>query len=119
MVETWLAAICIVVGVFFSVVASVGLLRMPDIFLRMHVATKTATLGVSSVLLAAALLLATPPAAMKVGLAILFQFWTAPTAAHLVGRAAHLLDTPVWVGPDDDSGDDAAGEQGSGETAGP
>lgn len=50
-----LIALLMFIGSFFALVASIGLLRMPDLFMRLSAATKAATLGVALVLAAVAL----------------------------------------------------------------
>ena len=43
-------AVLLLIGMFFILVSSIGLLRMPDLMTRMHVATKAGTVGVGFVL---------------------------------------------------------------------
>lgn len=76
-------------GVFLAVVAGVGLLRFPDVFSRMHAATKPATLGLLLVVLAGVVVLEDTTAISKLVLVAAFQFLTAPVAAHMIGRAAY------------------------------
>ena len=47
-----LAVLAILVGVFFTFVASLGILRFPDFYLRVHAPTKAATLGLFALTLA-------------------------------------------------------------------
>jgi multicomponent Na+:H+ antiporter subunit G len=82
-------SLLILFGAAFALVAGLGVLRFEDVFIRMHVATKPATLGLLLVL-TGALLRAEGLAPMtKLALAIVLQFLTAPVAAHLVGRATY------------------------------
>lgn len=77
-------------GVALTVVAGVGLVRLPDVFSRMHAATKPATLGLLLVCVGAALVIdGDGGARAKLLLVAAFQFVTAPVAAHMVGRAAY------------------------------
>ncbi len=76
-------------GVALTVVAGVGLVRFPDVFSRMHAATKPATLGLLLVVLGAALQMDDRGDAGKLLLVGAFQFLTAPVAAHMIGRAAY------------------------------
>jgi multicomponent Na+:H+ antiporter subunit G len=76
-------------GVALAVVAGVGLLRFPDVFSRMHAATKPATLGLLLVCVGAALAMDDPADRSKLLLVAAFQFLTAPVAAHMIGRAAY------------------------------
>jgi multicomponent Na+:H+ antiporter subunit G len=86
---SWIVAALIVVGVLFSLVAALGILRMPDLLMRMHAGTKAGTLGAGLLLLASAIGLGDSGAAVRAGAAIVFLLLTAPVAAHLIGRAAY------------------------------
>jgi len=49
----WLAAGCLLVSAFFSLVGAIGLVRLPDFYMRLHAPTKASTLGVGGALLPA------------------------------------------------------------------
>lgn len=89
------AASLLLTGVAFCVLGSIGLNRFPDVFARMHAATKPVTLGLASILVGAALVQEQPASAAKLLLAAGLQFLTAPTAAHMVGRAAYRAGTEL------------------------
>lgn len=82
-------AALLLAGVALTVVAGVGLVRFPDVFSRMHAATKPATLGLLLVCVGAALVMDDGSDRAKLLLVAAFQFVTAPVAAHMVGRAAY------------------------------
>jgi multicomponent Na+:H+ antiporter subunit G len=86
----------LLLGGGFTLVAGLGLLRMPDVFIRMHASTKAGTLGVGLILLAAALHFGDPAIAARALLIALFVLLTAPVAAHLIARAAYRTGTPLW-----------------------
>lgn len=92
-----LTALALIVGLFFMVVGVIGLLRMPDLYNRMHATTKCTTLGILGLSLAAAFNLTRHEEALpaviltKITLLILFQFVAAPVGAHLLGKAAHMV----------------------------
>jgi multicomponent Na+:H+ antiporter subunit G len=90
-----LAAVLILVGVAFAVTAGLGLQRFPDVFARMHSATKPATLGLVLVLAGAALRVEQAGDVAKILLVIVLQFITAPVGAHMVGRAAYRAGTEL------------------------
>ncbi len=90
-----IASVLLLAGVGLSVVAGLGLQRFPDVFARMHAATKPATLGLVLVLAAAAIKLDDPGDTAKLALVIALQFLTAPVAAHMVGRAAYRSGTEL------------------------
>jgi multicomponent Na+:H+ antiporter subunit G len=89
-------AILLLLGGGFTLVAGLGLLRMPDVFIRMHASTKAGTLGVGLILLAAALHFGDSAIAARALLIALFVLLTAPVAAHLIARAAYRTGTPLW-----------------------
>jgi multicomponent Na+:H+ antiporter subunit G len=96
---TVIALVLVVVGAFFSLVAALGILRMPDVLMRMHAGTKAGTLGAGLLLLAAAIALGEVGAAARAGAAIVFLLLTAPVAAHLIGRAAYRSgQLRLWEG---------------------
>ena len=84
-----LAAVLMIAGSALALIAAIGLFRMPDAYSRSHVATKPATLAVVCTVGAAVLRVSGPAPTTKLLLAVLLQFWTAPVARHMLGRAAH------------------------------
>ena len=88
----------ITVGTFFILIAGLGLVRMPDLFLRMSASTKAATLGVGCTLLGVALYFGDFATFIRAGATIIFLLLTAPVAAHLIGRAAYQDGVPLWRG---------------------
>ena len=85
----------LLVGALLAAIAGVGLQRFPDVFARMHAATKPATLGLALVLGGAALLVPDVGNKAKLLLVAALQFVTAPVGSHLVGRAAYRSGTEV------------------------
>lgn len=83
-------------GTFFILVAAIGVVRMPDIYMRLSAASKASTLGASFILAAVALFFDSTPVSGKVIAIISFTLLTAPIAAHMLGRAAYLSGTPLW-----------------------
>jgi multicomponent Na+:H+ antiporter subunit G len=90
-----LSAALMLAGALVAVIAAIGLHRLPDVYARMHVATKPATLGITLCLTGAALQADSTSTATKLVLAIVFQLVTTPAAGHLLGRAAHAARAPV------------------------
>src|SRR5690606_12694904 len=83
--------ILIAVGVFFMVVSAIGILRLPDVYTRMHAATKATTLGISCILIATGLHYGGWDLVRMFMLIGLF-FVTAPVAATNMARAAYRTD---------------------------
>jgi multicomponent Na+:H+ antiporter subunit G len=92
-----LVAACLSLGTFLMVVTGLGLLRLPDVFCRMHAAGKAGTLGVVTIILGTVIAFAgTEHDVMVRGLlAIVFQFLTSPAATHLLARASYVCDYPL------------------------
>ena len=90
------ASVLILAGAALALLAGIGLVRLPDVFARMHAATKPATLGLVLICLGAAVTDADLADVAKLLLVVVLQFLTAPVGAHMVGRAAYhvggLLD---------------------------
>jgi len=91
-----LAAIFLLIGSFFMLIAGIGLLRLPDLYLRMSATTKAATFGVGFALLSAATYFGDLGVSTRAVATILFLFLTAPVAAHVLGRAAYMNKVPLW-----------------------
>lgn len=79
----------VLAGGLVVLVAALGLHRMPDVFCRIHAATKAPTLAVGLVLLAVVVRFPRTDVVARAGAVQGFLFLTLPVAAHLVGRAAH------------------------------
>jgi multicomponent Na+:H+ antiporter subunit G len=93
-----LSAVLLVIGGAFMLLAGVGVVRMPDLFMRMQAATKAATLGVGCMLLALAIHFGDLAITARAALVTAFVFLTAPVAAHVIARAAYSVGVPLWEG---------------------
>jgi multicomponent Na+:H+ antiporter subunit G len=85
---TIIGLILAVLGVVMIMLAALGLMRLPDVYMRSHAAGKAATFGVCCILLGSALGLGEIGALVRVLVAILFLFVTIPVGAQLIARAA-------------------------------
>ena len=91
----FLALISLYGGLFFLFVGTVGLLRLPDVFNRLHATTKCDTLGAGLILLSLALQ-STAAVGIRLILLAFFILITNPTAAHVIARAAYKTGiTPI------------------------
>ncbi len=88
--------VLILLGGFFCFVAGLGVLRLPDVLIRMHASTKAGTLGSGLVMGAVAIYFADTTTITRAVVAILFLLVTAPVAAHMIGRAAFKVGVPLW-----------------------
>jgi len=91
-----ITCIFLVVGAFFIFVAGIGILRMPDIFLRMSATTKAGTIGLGALLAGLAVFYHTIGIDARTLATIGFVVLTAPVGAHRIGRIAYLVGLPLW-----------------------
>lgn len=96
-------AILILAGAIITLIGSIGLVRLPDFYCRLHGPTKATTLGVGSLLIASAIYFSTRNdggVSLHEILVTLFLFITAPVSAHLLSKAAlHLQLSSVAALP--------------------
>lgn len=88
-----LLSLLILIGATFTLIGSLGLLRLRDFYSRLHAPTKATTLGVGSLLIASAVFFSHQDEGLSLHevLVTLFLFITAPVSAHLMAKAAlHL-----------------------------
>ena len=94
MPRCWTAlSILILIGALFTFIGSLGLVRLPDFYTRLHGPTKATTLGVGSLLIASVVHFSSQGEGVSLHeiLVTLFLFITAPVSAHLLSKAAlHL-----------------------------
>lgn len=76
-------------GTFFFLVGVIGLLRMPDVFTRMHATTKCDTMGAGLIFLGLILWKGFTLVSLVVFLVLLFLWITNPTAAHYIAKGAY------------------------------
>ena len=96
----------LVVGTFFLAVGTIGLLRLPDVYNRMHATTKATTLGAASIFLAGTVYFGPMGDGLPALIGIVFLFLTAPTGAHMISRSAQKMGVEFFGGaswPDDSS----------------
>ena len=105
-----LGYVLVAAGVLLVAVAALGLLRLPDAYLRMNAVTKAAGLGVIVVLLGALALAPSWSNAWKVALAVALQLITVPVGGFAIGRASYRAGTPLAEVTGYDELGDARGE---------
>lgn len=84
----WAAAILVAIGSLFCLLAAVGMLRLPDLYTRMHAASKAGAVGAGMVLLGAGIGAFDLATLARVVLGVGFILLTTPVSAHLLARAA-------------------------------
>jgi multicomponent Na+:H+ antiporter subunit G len=93
--SSWIASACLVLGGFFCLVAGIGIIRLRDVFSRMHAATKAGTLGLGLVCVAVMIQAEDWLHVLEAAFVFLFMLLSAPVGAHLIGRAAFRVFQPM------------------------
>ncbi|MBA2405735.1 MAG: monovalent cation/H(+) antiporter subunit G [Bdellovibrionales bacterium] len=93
-----LSTICLLIGAGFIFLAALGVLRMPELYMRIHSSTKAGTLGLGFMLLGAAIHFQELSIIIRALATFAFIVLTAPVAAHVIGRAGYHSGVPLWGG---------------------
>ena len=104
-VLTW---VFLLTGAFFTLIGGIGVLRMPDLFARLHASGVSDMLGAGFVLIGLMFQTGWSLATVKLLLLLGFFAFTSPTAAHVVAKCALRSGLRPWLG---------AGEPADGSTA--
>lgn len=80
----------LILGALFTLIAAIGVIRLPDLFTRMHAASKAGTVGGGLVLVAVACVSLDSAVTLRALIGILFLILTTPLSAHLLARASYL-----------------------------
>lgn len=95
--RTAIAGILIFGGCFFMVVASIGIVRFPDFYSRMHPAGKSDTLGQALALMGMVVYEGLSLASIKLLIIAVFIYIANPTATHALAKAAYLAGVEPWT----------------------
>lgn len=96
-----IAAVLLLLGSVLALFAGIGIVRLPDVFIRMHAATKVGTLGSGLIIAGAAVHFGDLGTVVRCILIVLFLLLTAPIGAHMIGRAALRIGIVPWT-PEND-----------------
>lgn len=83
------ATVFIVVGALALLVSGFGVVKLPDVYPRMHAAAQAPTLGVLGTAVGVALAVRTWPTTITVLLVVVLLLGTGPVGSHLLGRAVY------------------------------
>lgn len=84
----YLAALLVLAGALFSLIAAIGVLRLPDLYARLHAASKAGAVGAGLIFLAVAVASLDGAVILRCLLGIVFLLLSTPVSAHLLARAA-------------------------------
>ncbi|MDX9846358.1 MAG: monovalent cation/H(+) antiporter subunit G [Tenuifilaceae bacterium] len=91
-----ISSILISAGGLFIVIAAIGILKLPDFYIRMSAITKAGTMGVGLIAIGIAIYFNDTKIAIKSFVVVSFMILTAPVAAHIIARAAYRQGVPFW-----------------------
>lgn len=80
----------LILGAIFTLLAAVGVVRLPDLYTRMHAASKAGAVGGGLILLAVALVSMDAAVVLRAVIGIIFVLLTTPVSAHLLARASYI-----------------------------
>ena len=96
--QNYISGILLIIGAAFTLVATIGLIRLPDIYSRMHSASKVGTVGSGAMLIALAVHSDDLATVMRALAGVAFFLLTAPVAAHLLAKASYSAGYRLWEG---------------------
>jgi multicomponent Na+:H+ antiporter subunit G len=85
-------SILLLAGSFFILIASIGLIRLKDLYSRLHAATKAPSFGIFLILIGVSLFFNTPMVYIKSLFVVVFIYLTAPLAAHAIIKSFQDMD---------------------------
>ncbi len=95
-IRTIITGVFLAIGCFFVVVSSVGIVRFPDFYSRMHPAGKADTLGQAMILVGLMIYEGFSLVSVKLLFIIIFIFIANPTATHALANAAYMAGIKPW-----------------------
>ncbi len=91
-----LISLLVLLGALFMLVAALGVLRMPDLTMRLHATTKAGVLGVGLIMLGLVIYFMNLGVSARALAIVGFTMLTSPIAAHVMGRAGYVTGVPMW-----------------------
>jgi len=85
----YFAAVAVLAGAVFGLLAAIGIVRLPDLYTRLHAASKAGAVGTGLILIAVAMISTDGSVMLRAILGIIFLLLSTPIAAHLLARAAY------------------------------
>lgn len=92
MIRELIVVILVLGSGFFFMVGTIGLIRLPDVFSRMHATAKSDTLGAGLALLALIVYQGFNPISLKLFFILVFISITNPVSAHIMAKSAYYHD---------------------------
>ena len=90
------SSVSMIIGTGFMLIAAIGIIRMPDFYIRMSTITKATSLGIGFILLGATIHLNSLEIILKAAAIVSFIFITSPVSAYIIAKAAKKIHVPFW-----------------------
>jgi multicomponent Na+:H+ antiporter subunit G len=101
MITEWISGLLLAAGGFFVLVGGIGVLRMPDLYTRMHATSVTETLGTMLVMLGLMVYAGWTLATFKLFAVLVFLLFTAPVSSYALANTALIAGVkPKLAGED-------------------
>lgn len=91
-----ITSLLLVFGAGFMLISALGIVRLPDLYIRMHASTKASSLGIMLLLAALCIYFFTWVLLVKSIFIVVFIFATVPVASHLLAGTGHMLNVKKW-----------------------
>lgn len=91
-----ISSLFIIAGVFFMTISAIGLLRLPDFYIRNSASTKASTLGLGLILFGISIYFNELEIALEIIAILVFIFLISPLSAHMMARSAFKTNIPFW-----------------------
>lgn len=88
--ELYLGGTVLMLGTLFTLLAALGVVRLPDLYTRMHAASKAGAVGGGLILIAVAVISQDAAVSIRAIIGVIFLLLTTPVSAHLLARASYL-----------------------------
>ncbi len=95
-VRTIVTAVLVALGCFLIIIASIGIVRFPDFYSRMHPAGKADSLGQALILIGLMVFEGVSLVSVKLLFIIVFIFIANPTTTHALANAAYVAGVKPW-----------------------
>ncbi len=92
----WIVFIFLIMGALFILISAIGIIRLPDLFMRMHATTKTNSIGISLILIGTMMAFPQVTNILKGLMIIIFIYLTSPLGAHMIGKAGLITKAKKW-----------------------
>ena len=93
-----ICGVLLLIAAAFNLIAAIGLIRFPDVYTRMHAASKAGTIGSGLMLVVIAIQAGQVDISTRALAGVVFFLLTAPISAHLLARAAYVAGIKPWEG---------------------